>query len=62
MRKASTRRSEVRARVSSSDCILMMACYVRLRNMYREHLRLTCPRREGVIKGSNACLLAGRQL
>ena len=52
MRKASTRRSEARARVRSTGRNLMMACYVRLKNMgnmYKEQLRLTYPRREGVV-------------
>ena len=61
MRKASTRRSERRARARSTGGILMMACYVTLKDMYKEPLRLICPRSKDVVKGSN-CLLAERQL
>ena len=56
MRKASTKRSDTRARVRSIGRNLMMAFHVGLRSMYREQLRLTCPRREDNVKSSNACL------
>ena len=62
MRKASTTRSDRRARVRSSGGTLMMVCYVTLKDMYIEHLRLPCPRKEGVVRISNACLQRGNNL
>ena len=62
MRKASTRRSETRARVRSTGGTLMMACYVTLKDMYQEHLRLICPRRKDKVKGSRACLQSGNSM
>ena len=53
MRKASTARSDMRARVRISGGILMMVCHVPL-NM--EHLRRTCAGRKDVIRSSNGCL------
>lgn len=50
MRKASTARSDRRARVRSSGGIFMMLCYVALKDMYIEHLRLPYPRKERVVR------------
>ena len=54
MRKPWTRRSEARVRVRSSGGILMVRSYVRLKNMYKEDLSLTYPRRESIVKGSGS--------
>ena len=56
MRKDSTTRSDRRARVSSSGGIFMIVCYVTLKGVYIEHLRLTCPQRKGMKKFQ--CLFA----
>ena len=39
-----------------------MVCHVTLKNMYIEHLRLPCPRMEGMVKNSSACLQRGNNL
>lgn len=54
MRKASTRRSDARARVRSAGRILMTASYLEFWSRYKEHFSVPCPRREDVVKGSNA--------
>lgn len=59
MRKASTTRSDRRARVRSRGGILMIVCHVSL-NM--EHLRRTCAGRNDVIRSPNGCLQSGTMI